>query len=283
MQRSCLGAIREHGGTLTAAERRIAEYITNHREAVVNMPIAELAEEVGTAKSAVIRLSKSLGFAGYPELKLALAADNSKNRQLNYAPYIDPADDACGILDKIFAANVKTLHDTAEKLDRAVYTEVVELLHRSKNIYIFGIGTSASFVGELAYRLMQFGYDSHAFTDAPSMKIATLNMTSEDTAIGISHSGRTVATIEALSLARERGARTVCLTGYPGSRITEVSDYPLAVTSDEINYPVEAISARIAHLSLIDAITISLSAKNYERTLEREKAIREVVDTVRYK
>jgi DNA-binding MurR/RpiR family transcriptional regulator len=45
----------------------------------------------------------------------------------------------------------------------------------------------------------------------------------------------------------------------------------------------EAISARIAHLSVIDALTIAISAKNYEMAQERAKVTHTLIDTIRYK
>lgn len=120
LSKSCLSTIRQTYPTLTAVERRVADYILENGEEVVLMPIADLAKNVGVAKSAVVRCAKSLGFEGYAELKIALTSELSKNKQLNYAPYIDPDDTPNDILDKIFAANIKTLHDTAEKLDRDI-------------------------------------------------------------------------------------------------------------------------------------------------------------------
>lgn len=281
-QKSCLQAIKNYYDSLTAVEKKVADYILLNSEKVILMSIAELAGNIPAAKSAIIRCCKSLGFEGYSELKISLAIELSKNKQLNYVPYIDPTDHASDILDKVFSANVKTLHDTAEKIDRIVLQEVVDLLSVARTIYIYGIGTSSAIVNDFQYRIMQLGYPVFCFTDVPSMKISTLNIRNGDVAIGISHSGRTIATVEALKLAKESGAKTVCITSYPGSPITKECDYNIEIYSDEIQYPVEAVSARIAHISVIDAITIALSAKNYAAALERAKATHDLVNTIRY-
>ena len=200
LSKSCLSTIRQTYPTLTAVERRVADYILENGEEVVLMPIADLAKNVGVAKSAVVRCAKSLGFEGYAELKIALTSELSKNKQLNYAPYIDPDDTPNDILDKIFAANIKTLHDTAEKLDRDIYGKTVDALASAEHIYVYGIGTSAVFANELQYRLMSLGMYALAVTDIAAMKVSTLNIRPGDVAVGISNSGRTTATIDALSL-----------------------------------------------------------------------------------
>ena len=280
-QISCLRTIRSKYGRLTTAERKVADYILQNAEEVLNLSIGALADRTQTAKSAIIRCCKSLGFEGYTQLKQMLAAELSRNRQLNYAPYIYPEDSTGTIIDKVFSANVKALHDTAGHLNTEQLEQVLTLLQNARNIYLYGIGTSASMVTELQYRLMLLGYSAFAFTDPPTMKISTMNISSEDVAFGISYSGRTIATTEALDLARQAGARTVCITSYPDSPITNVCDFPIGVWSDEVQVPVEAMSAKIAQLSLIYALTTALSARHYDDTLQRAIRTRQLVDTIR--
>lgn len=282
MSNSCLLTIKNKYETLTRAEKKIADYILKNSNEIIKMSVDDLSRKSETAKSAIIRCCKSLGFSGYSELKISLAVELSKNKELNYVPYIYPEDNASDILDKVFSANVKTLHDTAERIDRNILQQVVDLLARSKMIYVYGIGTSAAIVNDFQYRLMQMGFNAICYTDVPSMKISTMNIKAGDVAIGISNSGRTAATVDAMRLAKKSGAATVCITSYHDSLIVKESDYPIEVFTDEIQYPIEAISARIAHISVIDAITIALSAKNYENAVERSAKSRELINSVRY-
>jgi len=274
--------IKNNYNNLTKVEKRVADCILANSDNLASKSVSDIADDVGVAKSAVVRCCKSLGFEGYSELKLSIAVELSKNKELNFIPYISKEDDASNILDKVFSANVKTLHDTAEKIDRNALKKVVDLLSEADNIYIYAIGTSSAIASDFQYRLMQFGYRAFCFTDVPSMKISTLNIKEGDVAIGISHSGRTVATIEALELAKQNGAEIVCLTSYPNSKITQICDHSLAVYSDEIRYPVEAVSARISHISVLDSIVIALSAKNYDETCERSRKSHELINTIRF-
>lgn len=275
-------AIKKQYHTLTGVEQTIADYILQNSAQVIHMPIDTLAANAGVAKSAIIRLSKSLGFQGYSELKISLAMELSGNKKMNYTPYIDPNDDPATIMQKVFSANIKTLHETCEKLDKTLLQKAVDMLSGDGIIYIYAIGTSASIAREFQYRLMQIGKTAFCVNDAPTMKVSTLNIRENDVAIGISHSGRTIVTIEALQLAKKKGAKTLCITSYPHSEITKHSDCVLEIYSDEIDYPMEAISSRIAHLSVIEAITIALSARNFEETRNRAKETHELINTIRY-
>ena len=277
--RSVLSAISQTMPELTKAEAKIAAFISENPEKVVTMSASGLAEASGTAGSAVIRCCHSLGFEGYAELKMLLAVELSKNHSVGYSPYIDQNDSPDKILEKVFSAGIKTLTDTLSSIDRNVFTKAVDSLAAARHIYVYGIGTSAPLVTDCAYRLTQIGCFALGVTDVPSMKISTLNIEKGDAAIAISHSGRTNATIDAIELAKERGAVTIALTSAPKSRLSGICDLPLPISTDEIRYPIEAISARIAHVCLIDSLVTAISSKDYEKALERSKLSHEIIDS----
>ena len=278
----CLAAIRLEYKNLTPTEKKLADFISENAVAVCKMSTVELCESAGVVKSLIVRFSKSIGFSGYSELKDSLIHELARNEELNFSPYIERSDCATDILNKIFSANIKTLRDTAERVDKAVLRDVVELLEGAGNIYIYGIGTSAGIAGDFQYRLMQLGYTAFCFTDVVSMKVSALNIKKGDAAIGISNSGRTAATVDALRMAKEKGASTACVTSYPKSDIVNASDFPIVIATDEIQYPIEAISGRIAHISILDTIAVSLSAKHYDNAMERAAKTHEIINTVRY-
>lgn len=282
MKKSCLASIKENYLSLSSAEKRIADFISQSYDETIGMTTGELASRTNSTPSAVVRCSKALGYSGFRELKMALAMEISKNRDLNYNPYISEDDSPEEILNKIFGANIKTLHDTAASLSREVLSDAVSVLEAAKTVYVYAIGTSAFLASELQYRLTCIGKTALCFTDFPTMKVSTLNIKKGDVAVGISHTGRTVATIDALRLARQSGATTIALTSYAGSEITENADLSLEIVSDEIKYPIEAVSSRVAHLALIDALAVAISSRDSETAKKRARLTHELVNTVRY-
>jgi len=279
---SCLMQIRHKYDSLTPAEKKIGDFIQNNSSTVTQMTISQIAVTCNVAKSAVLRFCKSIGFSGYPALKLALSAELAQNAQFNFTPYIDPSDTSSSIFDKIFAANVKTLHTTAQNINRSTLEATIDAMDHAKCIYIYGVGTSAALCDDFQYRLTQIGKTAICFTDVPSMKVSTLNIQKNDFAIGISHSGRTIPTIDTLTLAREKKAVTACLTSFPHSPIVNICDLPICIYSDEVNYPMEALASRIAHISVMDAIVVALSSRNYEDAMQRAQYSRNYIETIRY-
>lgn len=278
----CLATVKTEYTRLTKKEKQLADYVLENYESVISMPTAELADKAGVVKSVVVRFCQSLGFSGYTEFKLMLSREAARNEQFNFTPYISKQDEPEDIFEKIFASNIKTLRDTAEGLDRKIFRDAVETLEKANGIYIYGIGTSAGMVRDFRYRLMEIGKSAYCFTDIVDMTVSLLNIKPQDVAIGISNSGRTSATVDALKTAHENGAKTICLTGYPNSEIIKHSDYPLVIRTDEIQYPIEAISARTAHMSVLDSIAISLSSKRYDEAAERAAKTHDLVNKLRY-
>jgi len=277
----CIPEIRGRYDSLTAAEKRIADQILQNPSEAVGLSAAALAARAETASSAVVRFCHSLEFEGYADFKMHLAVELSQTEPLGFLPGISIHDSSGEILDKVFAANMQSLKDTAKRLDRAAFEEVVQRIAVAETVYVYGVGTSASLAGDLQYRLMTLGYNAMVFSDVVQMFVSTLNIKERAVAIGISHSGRTQCILDALTLAKGQGAETVCITSYMASPITRICDHTLAVYSAETQYPVEAVAARTAQMSVIDALAAALSVRGKEDPAVRSKVIHEVVNSVR--
>lgn len=278
-----LKEITKQYASLTPAEKKLADYVLQYPSETVGLSAAALAQRAGTAPSAVVRFCKSLGFEGFPAFKVRLAVALSQQIPASYMSGAARGDSSSTVLDKIFAANIKALQDTVARIDRVAFSEAVALLAGANTIHIYGVGTSAGMVNELQHRLMILGFRSQGFTDIASMRLSTMNLQPGDVAIGISHSGRTLVTMETLELSRKAGAKTVCLTSYNASPITTVCDQVLTVYCDETHYPVEAASARIAQTGVIDALVAALSVQRYDISVQRSAQIHDLMETIRKK
>lgn len=276
-----LPEISRHYGSLTPVEKKLADFVLQYPSEAVKLSAAALAKQAGTATSAVVRFCKSLGFQGFSDFKLRLAVALSGQTPASYMSGAAKGDSSSVVLDKIFAANIKALKDTASRIDREAFDRAVNALLEARCIHIYGVGTSAPMVGELQHRLMILGLRSQGFTDIAAMRLSTMNLGPGDVAFGISHSGRTAATLEAMELSKAAGAECLCLTSYGGSPIAALSDHVLTVFCDETQYPIEAASARIAQTGVIDALIAALSVRRYDEAVQRSARIHDLMEDLR--
>lgn len=268
---SCLVEIEHRIDQLTSAERKVAEFIYRNPEETVRMNVDDLAEKCQVAKSAVTRCCKSLGFSGYKELKISLAGDISRSSK-TYSSTISASDSSQSVADKVFSAHIKTLQDTLSHLNTAAMDGIVEAIVKARNIYIYGIGSSGVMAKDLQHRLFQVGYPAMCIIDPATMRDSAMNMTGEDFAFAFCDSGRTQLTVDVMNYAKEKGAVTACLTSYADSPICQPCDYVLVTTCNEFKYPIESVTSRVARIAVIDAMTIALSIRNYDRSLEKMTA-----------
>jgi len=280
-QLSCLLEIEHQYNSLTVTEKRIADYIVENSAKVPLMTIDELANNANAAKSAVMRLCKSLGFSGFPELKISLATDISKNSVQKYSSYITPEDNALTALKKVFASNIRALDDTLTRIDMEQFSAIIDSLYTANHIYIYGIGSSGFFALDLSNRLSELGYLCFTITDVSYMKGSSLNVKPGDVVLAISQSGRTKIVVEAVEIAKKKGAITACITGYSNSPIRKASDYSIVITTNDIKYPIESISCRVATISVMDAIMVALTTKKYDDATNRMHEFKHYVNELR--
>lgn len=280
---SFLPQIRSCYNTLTVAEKRIADYVLAHPAEVLELSAQALAQQAATAASAVIRFCKSLGYSGYAQFKVRLAVELAHKSPASYIAGIEPEDDDAQVLRKIISTNIKALQDTLARINTKAFGEVAQLLSSAGSIHIYGIGTSAGLVGELQHRLMILGLQVHSYTDTVSMRLSTMNLKPGDVAFGISHSGRTMAVVDALELSRKNGATTVCLTSFPTSPLAKLCDRVLAVYCDETQHPIEASAARIAQTAVVDALVAAISTRRFDLAVSRSNQVHDLMEEIRYK
>lgn len=73
-----LWAQRYFNGNFTKSQAKIAEYIEKNGKRAVGMTSREIAKEIGLSDATVIRFSRTLGFAGYPQLQDQIKKDLNK-------------------------------------------------------------------------------------------------------------------------------------------------------------------------------------------------------------
>ena len=264
---------------LTATERKIADVVLRCPEDVVGMTVQELASCSATVPSAVIRFCKSIGAKGFTDLKIQLSAQIGAGKALP----LEEGDSFRQIFHNVFRSGSRTLEDTFQMLDFSAVDTICKLLKQARRIVFFGVGTSSVIAIDGQYRLAQLGKAASACTDSLFMNVTAATLGAEDVAVGISHSGNTKATVDALRRAKKAGAATVAISSFAHSHLARECDHRLIVFSDEKNYPVEAVSARMAHMCIIDALMLSLASLDPEAMQTHISERNNVLQSLRYK
>jgi DNA-binding MurR/RpiR family transcriptional regulator len=267
--------------SLPPAEGRVAQRVIDDPESVANSTITELAQACGTSETTVIRFCRAIGFSGYPELRLTLATEAGRAQGVTggriVGSDISAEDTLEQVVEKIAFADARAVEETANQLDVHALDKVVSAIVDARRVDIYGVGASAFVAFDFQQKLHRIGGTSYAWSDAHIMLTSAAVLRSEDVAVGISHTGATVETIDALGVARRRGATTVALTNFPRSPIAEVADLVLTTAVRETTFRSGATASRLAQLTVIDCVFVGVAQRTYEPTQEHLEATHEAV------
>lgn len=256
---SCLVRLRaaiRHGSSATA---KIGRFVLKAPFRARNLSIKELAQACGASAATVHRICRDLGYDGYKEFQLDLAAalaNSDKNALEEFGESASPKT----IVQRVFEYHRQSLADTERVLDVRVLTRVAKLIERSRRVLLLGFGGSGLAARRAQDGLLNLGFTAVAVVDPFTQIFATENAGPRDVVVGISHTGQTASIIEAIQTARRRHARTVALTNYPQSPLAVASEFQLITAFHEHRINAAVSSSIAAQLCVLAALYFILGS-----------------------
>ncbi|PTL38523.1 MurR/RpiR family transcriptional regulator [Alkalicoccus saliphilus] len=265
---------------LPPSEKKVAEFIISSPHHAISLTATQLGEESRTSSAAVIRLCKSLGLKGLPDLKLRVSGDLQKSPEIQYSN-IEPGETQQAIVDKLTNNAVHALQESAELVNYESLALAVEKLQKAEKIHFFGVGASGIIAQDARQKFLRMNKAVSSFNDVHNAAMYVANAGEQDVVFGISFSGETFETLKMLQLAKARGAATISLTRYGSSTIADTADIPLFISATrEVPAPFRsgATSSRLAQLHLIDILFVSVVTDQYEEASDYLKEIKSAMD-----
>ena len=243
---------------LTPSELRVARLALADPTASASRTVTALAEAAGTSQATVVRFAQRLGYAGYPELRLALAASAAAEAasRPDTVPGTDisAADDIATVIAKIGQLDATAVRDTVSQLDPKAVVAVVDAIIGAGRVDIYGVGASGIVAQDLAMKLHRIGRFCHVYADQHIALASAALLGRRDVAIGVSHSGTTPETLAAIREAQSHRATTVAITNFPTSELGKTADLVLTTAARETALRSGALASRIAGLTVVDCL-----------------------------
>lgn len=262
----CIPLIRGRYPSLARSEQKVAKYILSHPAEVVNMSSIQLGGEVGVSESTVVKCCQRLGFEGFPHLKMALVRDLA-TMPVSAFGEVEPEDSIGIIRDKVFQANAQALSDTLKVLSDTELEKAVDIIENAGKLGFFGVGASGLVAHDAQSKFMRIGIEAKYDQDTHNQMVQAALMQPGDAAIVITHSGETLDAAEVLRLAREAGARTICVTNHPDSTAAHLAEVVLLTSAHETDLRSGAMASRMAQLAIIDVLFMSVAIHRHEDSM----------------
>lgn len=245
---------------LSAAERKVADFVLANSSSVQFMSITQLASESGTADATVSRFCKQLKLKGFNAFKMELAKC-SVNTAADASAHSHDHD---GRRSSIKQLAIEAVNQTLELLDEESVMQAVELFEKAKRIECMGSGGSMITALECAHLFSTVTSGFSTITDAHRQVSTVATMGSEDALLLFSYSGATTQSLQLLELAKNAGVPTVLVTRFKRSPAAKLADIVLCCGSTESPFQLGSMPAKIAQMTLIDVLFQEYCHRNQE-------------------
>ncbi|MFG6114107.1 MurR/RpiR family transcriptional regulator [Halobacillus sp. MO56] len=274
--------IQEALDSCKPSEKKVADYILQHPDEVVNLSIQKLAEKTEVSEATIIRLSKKLKCKGFQDLKLTIAREMAVF-ETSTEKYQDiPDDDSIeSLINNVSYNNIQSLENTLNILAPEDVEAAIQLMTKARKIAVYGIGASGFIAQDFKQKLTRIDNWCEVGLDIDAQLTISANLTKEDVAFGVSYSGQTRDIYESLKVAKENGATIITLTKMGENPVSTLADIALYTTSLEKNIRSGATSSRIAQLNVIDILFLGITRSNQAANIEALDKTRKVVKMIK--
>ena len=227
MQEDYLTKIRSVYNQFTKAEKKVADYILENPKKVLFMSISDLAEACNVGDTSVFRFCKTMNVKGYQEFKMMLSLSmrqTAPDPTAEQGKSITLQDNIEDLVKKVFAENVSAIQETYSLINLKTVSAAVDALSEAKRILFFGVGTSMLTAMKAMNKFLRIEPKVSCIMDANMQLITASTLNADDVALIFSYSGSTKDTVEIAKSAKRAGAKTILITRFQKSPLTEYAD-----------------------------------------------------------
>lgn len=259
------------------AEKKIATYVINNKEKVIEMTIAELAVESGVSEATISRFCRKCNMNGFHHLKISLAKEivESKEHEIPVSNDIDELNIGQS-LQNILANKIEELKQTVSMINEKKFKEVLDLLRNAKSVQLVAVGNTIPVALDGTYKFNQIGIPTVANAIWETQIAYAFNLTKEDVVIAISNSGASKRLMNVIDIANEKGATTISITNNERSPIAMSSKYHITTATREKLFLDEYYFSRVSASMVIELLYLFLTVGKkdvYESISRHEQSI----------
>jgi len=272
---SCIIKIHEARSTFSTKEEVIADFILQNPQSSVYPTIEELAEQIGVSEATLFRFVRKLGYSGYQQFRIALATDIASPQQRVYETTLENNKESTVSL--VFNTNIRALEETLKHINPEQIKQIAQLCVRSKGLYFFGLGGSSIVALDAYHKLVRTGLSCCAPTDFHMQLMQASQLSSEDTAFLISHTGVNRDALHLAETIQQQKAQLIIITDAKRSPLLKLANHSLFAYSQASPYVSEAFSARIVQQAIIDCLYVSIMEQLGQTGFENLERMRSVI------
>lgn len=258
---------KENFNKLTKTEKKILEYIIKNPKYVIMNSALEIGKELSVSDASVLRLSKTLGFNKFSELKSYITSNlnsTSPNERIikNWNNFHSEND----IANKTINADIENIKNFLNNLDFNLLNKTTLLLQNSRKIYFLGLGSSKGISQFMFWYMRRLGFETECINEGGLGLYETLSHLKKGDIIFIFSFPRILEDeIKILKLAKEKNIKIISITSNDLSEIILLSDISFQVEVENFGF----FNSYAVPIQLCNLILTMLFEKN-KNTIYKE-------------
>lgn len=248
---------------LSPSERKVAQFLLEAPLEFAFRAASDLASRAGVSEATVIRFARSLGYAGYADLRQAAQAAVRADRYVNRGLLAEEAlRDSPSVLHRVMRLDMRLIAETLRQIDERQFTQAVDRLLAARQIAVVGLRTSAApaiFLGVALHNLL--GNAAHLDLGIGDLVDQVANLTPDDVVVAFSFARYTRQVVEFVDLAAEQGVPCIVVTDHPLAPATARASL-IFVMQTRAHAPVDS---PVATFALCNALLAAVTARGGER------------------
>ena len=245
--------------SLSAGQRKVAEYILNNKDAVTKLKIQELADILFISKSAIHRFVKKIGFNGFNDLKVSIAKENAdlleNNSYINVNYPFQAKDNPRQIAFKLLELYEKAIKDTFEYVDLDQIKAVSQLIDSADVIDVYTHAHNSNIAENFQDKMLTIGKSVNCPSSFYNQRLTVLASDQKHVAIILSYSGKATFILPIVKKLYEKGVKVIQIGKAGSNYYSQYVTYHLSISDSENNRDrMSQFSSHIAMQYIMDVL-----------------------------
>jgi DNA-binding MurR/RpiR family transcriptional regulator len=259
---SCLTIIRSARDSMSANEKKLADFVLENAPLIRDYSSQQIAGSVGVSQSSVVKFSQKLGYRGFTDLKLAVHESVvMQGSNVSVLRTDDGYAEEQPIKDSLLARKSEVLSSATVINDNDAILAAVRAIEAAAQVQVIGADGASLVAKDLAHKLIELGKPVIAESDLDVQLSGVARLGRDDCLVVISASGQTPHLIDIVKSAKKSAAIVISITNQWANPLGTISDIQLYSVSSGDSLDMTKLIVAMSQQHLVDLLYCSLAQR----------------------
>lgn len=270
--------IRQNYSSFTTVEKKIADYIFEVGEKMLEKSAQEVAGEIGSSSAALVRFSRKLGYDGFSQFKQKLSASYAAHvDDEEYYKEVNDSESPTSIKNKLKVRVNHMVETTNSALLDDEIMEAVSSIDAAENIFVFGIGASSMVAQDIFQKFSRIGKQVIFIQDA-HLFVSSLSVSNKNNLHWNFNEGETKEVLELASVVKNMKIPIIAITSRENSSLGQMADCILhSVSGEDYQMRTAATMSLMAQLYVVDILFYMYVSEHFTESYDKLEKTRDAI------